>query len=104
MGETSLSDDELLDFDEMAIASYDASAARQSLERFGDAFRFQLVAARHLERRADRLERDRLLDGDESYLRGHVKALREVAANLRKGNYLPGGPLHEQTYYPRRSH
>ncbi len=49
-----LSDDELVDFDETRLDDYDAAKARLALEQHGDAFRYQLIAARWLDAYAQR--------------------------------------------------
>jgi predicted metal-dependent phosphoesterase TrpH len=91
-----LSDEELLEFDEKGLPNYDRAKARRDLEKHGNAFRYQLVAARQLERWA---ERDGVAakspTSDRTWLAGHERALRDVAAHLRQGDYLPGGGLHD---------
>ena len=90
-----LSDEELLDFDERMVAKYDAAKARRALEEHGDAFRYQLIAARHMERWADSLEKSGGPDVDKQFQAGYIRALREVSADLRQGDYLPGGLHHD---------
>jgi hypothetical protein len=91
-----LTDEELFDFDEKRLADYDAKKARQDLKQYGDAFRFQLVAAKHIEGWADRLE-EHSGTVDPQFNAGYVLALREVAAHLRQSDYLPGGILFDET-------
>ena len=91
-----LRDDELLlEFrdDEEAL-----DEARRTLQRFGDAFRYQLVMAMHLEHQAAHLEELRA-GGQlgEELGDGYVEALRHIAEGLRGGNYLPGGSAHDDT-------
>ena len=91
------SDEELLFIeDEAALADYDRGRAEQALEKYGDAFRFQLIAARQIERWAEGL---RLSPGSlpARFVEGYVQALREVAAHLRQCDYLPGGAFFDTT-------
>jgi hypothetical protein len=89
-----LSDAELFDFNAAQLADYDDERAHAALENYGDAFRYQLVAALHLDAWADRVEED---DSPAAQtmnpleVRGYVNALREVAASIRQCAYLPGG-------------
>lgn len=88
-----LTDEHLLDFDEDELANYDREEALRALAEHGDAFRYQLVAARHLDGWADRVERGASTspEGDAAF----VRALREVGAHLRQGDYLPGGEFYK---------
>ena len=92
-----LTDDELLDFDSSDMPKYEPANTERALSVYGDAFRYQLVAAKHIHEWADRLERPSpaIIDGERN--EGFVKALREVAAHLRQGDYLPRGTLYEDT-------
>jgi hypothetical protein len=93
-----LTDDDLLDFDEERLADYDAAKARRDLEEHGDAFRYQLVAARQIEQWAERDDVSRSSPtADQAWLDGHARALRDIAAHLRLGHYLPGGRLYDET-------
>jgi hypothetical protein len=91
-----LTDDELLDFDEKRLADYDPVKAERALAEHGDAFRYQLVAARHIEQWANRAD-VRTLTNDERFTDGLVETLRDIAAHLRQGDYLPGGSLYDET-------
>jgi hypothetical protein len=76
--------------------------ARMTLDEFGDAFRYQLIMALHLEHQAAHLEELRAGEqlgkfGEERYMEGYVKALRHIAENLEGGVYLPGGSAHDDT-------
>ena len=95
-----LTDDELLDFDEKRLVDYDPVKAERALAEHGDAFRYQLVAARHLEQWANRAD-VRTLTNDVRFTDGLVDALRGVAAHLRQGDYLPGGVQYDETVGPR---
>ena len=94
-----LTDNELLDFDETRLDNYDPVKAERSLAQHGDAFRYQLVAARHIEQWADRAD-VRTLTNEERFTDGLVAALREVAAHLRQSDYLPGGVQYDETVGP----
>lgn len=93
-----LSDDDLLlDFTDREEAM---AEARAELEKYGDAYRFQLIAALSLQHQAAYLEELRAGDqikGHEVRLEGYVEALRHIAENLRDGYYLPGNPGHDDT-------
>jgi hypothetical protein len=92
-----LSDEELLGFDESLLAHYERGQAIEALERHGDAFRYQLVAARWTEEWADRLENDPAFAVANEYQSGYVRALRDVTAHLRQGDFLPGAMIYEGT-------
>lgn len=98
-----LSDAQLLDFNAAHILLYSDEETREYLERFGDAFRYQLVGALQLDEWAANLEDDPIASMDPVEVRGWVNALRNVAAILRQGNYLPGGSLFEGVVRDRRS-
>src|SRR4051794_4955973 len=91
-----LSDDELLDFNEKELDHFDRTQARASLAKHGDAFRLQLITARHLEFWAKELESHKSISSDAQRDAGVVWGLRQVAANLRQGDYLPGGVFYDQ--------
>ena len=92
------SDEELLYVeDEAELWDYDRRRTERALEKYGDAFRFQLVTARQLERWADRLRASSPSDLEKKYVQGYVQALREVAAHLRQCSYLPGGVFFDVT-------
>jgi hypothetical protein len=91
-------EDLLLQFADDANA---LAGARATLEEFGDAYRYQLMAL-HLEHQAVHLAERRAGEqlgkyGEGQYMEGYVKALRDIAENLESGNYLPGGSPHDDT-------
>jgi hypothetical protein len=93
-----LSDDELLHIEGEPPENYDAAEARRALEQHGEAYRYQLVAAIDLEDRAQMFSEQRLSEElgcgyGPVYVDGRAHALREVAAALRRGDYLPDGWL-----------
>ena len=95
--QVTLTDDELLDFDSSNMPKYEPANSERALSVYGDAFRYQLVAAKHIHDWADRLERPSLAIIEPEQNEGFVKALREVAAYLRQGEYLPRGTLYVDT-------
>jgi hypothetical protein len=84
-----LSDDELLDFDVERMPMYEPAKAERALAKHGDAYRYQLVAARQIEAWAEKVEEVESSNPD--WTEGHAAALREIAAHLRQGDYLPCG-------------
>jgi hypothetical protein len=93
-----LSDEELLDFDESQLAHFDRQEALRALDEHGAAFRYQLVTARHLEGWAERLgEGGGIASNAAAADAAFGRALREIAAHLRQGDYLPGGVLYVET-------
>ena len=109
-----LSDAQLFDFNAGLMADYDDEKARADLEKYGDAFRFQLIAALHLSDWAERLDdpddpirksmdvRETRGWVNEREIHGWVNALQAVAAYLRQGYYLPGGNLFEEVVSKRQ--
>lgn len=99
IGPMPLTDDELLEFDASNYATYDEDKAREILQgEHGDTFRAQLVAARFIDG-----WRERTVQHDKTsvqttfspdYTEGWEKALLEVAAHLRQGDFIPGGTLY----------
>lgn len=93
-----LTDDDLVAVDEARMPNFDDAKARRDLEEHGDAFRHQLVVARHLDLWADLAEgTKRSPTTDISWVDGRVKTLREVADQLRAGEYVPGGRPYDET-------
>jgi hypothetical protein len=97
-----LTDEELLQFDETRLTDFDPARAQQALDEHGDVFRAQLITARWIEQWANGLEGDTwTLPSEVEQRKGVIWALREVAAHLRQGDLIPGGTLYEQTVGPR---
>jgi hypothetical protein len=90
-----LTDDELLDFDEEELADYDRERAVRALRQHGEVFRSQRVAARWIHRWGDRLMELPALDPAAN--QAFVNALLDVAAHLRQGDFLPGSAIYERT-------
>jgi hypothetical protein len=86
-----LSDEDLLDFDMKRLGGL-RRHPRRVLEEHGDAFRYQLVAARWIEQWAERVERPSPTKSE--WDAGYARALREVVAHLRQGDFLPGGAVY----------
>ncbi len=75
---------------------YDEAKARQALEEHGDAFRYQLVVAQWIDGyRQRRSEPSITSDPDDRFEAGVQDTLRDIAAHLRQGDFLPGGKLYE---------
>ena len=96
-----LPDEDLLDFDIKRLGGLKRSP-RSLLEEHGDAYRLQLMSARWIEHWAIGLEESEnsptTLEGQgQRYYEGMMEALREIAAHLRQGDFLPGGVLYEDT-------
>ena len=93
----SLGDDDLLDFD-VRRGTFEPSP-RTLLDRHGDAYRYQLVMARWLESYRDRrAEHDGVpvAVADAQFEAGALETLSDIAANLRHGDFLPGGSFYEE--------
>jgi hypothetical protein len=91
------SDDELLDFDMKRLAH--PVAPRPLLEKHGDSYRHQLVAARFCDDWAAGLTesiKSPAMQGRAEHREGMVEALRDMAAHFRQGDFLPGGTLYEE--------
>jgi hypothetical protein len=91
-----LSDDDLLAFDHTHLEVF--QAAPQTLLRLhGDSYRHQLVMARWLDRFRERrgAHAPDVPIADEMFDAGVEDALRDIAAHLRQGDFLPGGRLYE---------
>lgn len=100
-GCVALTDDDLLfEFTHRAEA---LAEARADLEKFGDTYRLQLIAAMFLTHQAAHLEELRAGDQlhsekhPQEYWDGYTTALRHTAEGLRDGEYLPGGQFHDET-------
>ena len=92
-----LSDVDPLDF-EVRRGPFEPSP-RTLLDRHGDAYRYQLVMARWLESYRDRrAEHDGVpvAVADAQYETGALETLSDLAANLRHGDFLPGGSFYEE--------
>jgi len=92
-----LSYDDLLDF-EVRRGPFEASP-RTLLDRHGDAYRYQLVTTRWLESYRDRgAEHDGVpvAVADAQFEAGALVMLSDIAANLRHGDFLPGGTFDEE--------
>jgi hypothetical protein len=91
-----LTDDDLLDFDYGRLAGdWTREDGERALAQHGEVYRAQLVAAHFAERWCEgELEnRGILLD---RRLEGFEHALRDIAAHLRQGDFLPDGLLYRE--------
>jgi hypothetical protein len=86
-----LSDDQLLDFDRSRIGNWDEERARRLLVDQPEFFRNHLAIARWIDRWTTGIEEAGT--GIPEYDEGFVTGLRDVAAHLRQGDLVPGGPL-----------
>jgi hypothetical protein len=94
-GKMTLTDDQLLDFDPSTVSDFEPAKAERALAEQGDAFRPQLVAARWIDFWREAVERDHKLMHSEEWFAGFELALRDIAAHLRQGAFLPGGANYE---------
>jgi hypothetical protein len=89
-----LSDDDLLAFDRKKLGMLER-APRDLLEQHQDVYRAQLVVARWLDRyKEGRTSRPHFAANAE-FEAGIAGTLNDIAAHLRKGDFLPGGSLYE---------
>jgi hypothetical protein len=90
-----LSDDELLDFDLKRLGGFERSP-HSLLEEHGDVYRAQLVTARWLDGYRERRAQPSITsDPEDRFEAGAQDTLRDIAAHLRQGDFLPGGTLYE---------
>jgi hypothetical protein len=86
----------LLDFDAERLSDFDEARARQTLNGpDGGVYRNHLLIALWIEQWRIRVSKnidDYVIDGG---FDGFDYALREVAAHLRQGDFVPGGELHD---------
>lgn len=93
----SATDNELLNFDHKRLATFDAKAARRALRDQREAFEPQLVTAHFLDGWRERMVRPSIIEHHSpEWYEGFDYAMREVAAHLRQGDFLPGGILHDE--------
>lgn len=93
-----LSDRDLLDFDASRIAHFDREEARRTLSgEHAEVYRAQLVVARWIDQWREGVTGDAFLARERGpeWMKGFEEALREVAAHLRQGDFVPGGTLYE---------
>ena len=95
-----LSDNQLLALNASALQAAELPEALRLLEKHGDVFRAQLVAAHWLEsylkqrkRRKEEAEWPRLPNDERDA--GYEAAVRDMIMHLRQGDFLPGGTLYE---------
>lgn len=82
-------EDLLFDFDKTSLKAWDQAEAEKRLHDHPAIYRNHLAIAWHLDLQASRLEQlaETLYRGD---IECRAHSLREVAAGLRYGEYLPG--------------
>lgn len=77
------------DFDAQSLSSYDPETVERLLAEQPALYINHLRMARCIRGWADRMGESP--SGNEEFNRGYAKALREVAAHLRQGDYVEGG-------------
>jgi len=98
-----LTDEDLLDFNASTLALGESGAAQRLLDEHGDIYRAQLVAALWLEDAAKERETSnanvpwpRRTNSDHDV--GFAAATKEIIAQLRQGDFLPGGEPFENIH------
>lgn len=92
-----LTDDDLLDFDRDRLSDGDTVDPPALLDRHGDVYRAQLIAARWVSGWGDRRDaQEPMVPSEGTYDDGYTQALREIAAHLRQGDFVAGGVLYEE--------
>ncbi len=86
-----LDEDQLLDFDRARLADWDGARAQRLLVEQPELYRNHLAIARGLQGWAERLEADPS-EGDDDF----VRAICEIAAHLRQGDFIPGAAMYEE--------
>ncbi|MDP8936995.1 MAG: hypothetical protein M3O23_04595 [Actinomycetota bacterium] len=88
----SLSDERLLEFDADRLDDFDRLRAEHDLEEQGDLYRNHLVIAHWIDGWIESVV-GQVHEGQEVF----KQTLREIAAHLRQGDFLPGREMHETT-------
>jgi hypothetical protein len=91
-------DEELMDFDTDRMPKWDEGRATRLLTELPELYRNHLAVAHCLAWTADNLDHRAGPDGGSADLRGYERALRDTAARLRQGDYVPGGVLYGQRW------
>jgi hypothetical protein len=89
-----LSEEQLLDFDRSRLAGWSQEREDQALAEHRELFLNHLTIAMHLDFWIGNLDEQPSLHADQEEF---TSALREVAAHLRQGDYLPDGVLYRET-------
>src|SRR5262245_20618101 len=89
-----LSDDDLLAFNRELLGMIEG-APRALLEKHKDVYRAQLVAARWLDRYRERRISQPQYASNPHFEAGIQGTLTDIVANLRRGDFLPGGRIYE---------
>ncbi|WP_255790624.1 hypothetical protein [Mycobacteroides abscessus] len=82
---------DIFDFDPEHLAVYDQDVIDKILIEQPALYLNHLRIARSIRGWASRLNESNT--GDKDFQRGYVRALREVAAHLRQGDYVEGGQM-----------
>jgi hypothetical protein len=89
-----LSNDDLLAFDRERLGMIEG-APRALLDKHEDVYRAQLVAARWLDRYRERRTSQPQYAANPHFEAGIQGTLTDIVANLRRGDFLPGGRIYE---------
>jgi hypothetical protein len=89
-----LSEEQLLDFDRSRLASWSQQREDQALAEHHELYLNHLAIAKHLDFWIGNLHAQLSLHADREEF---ISGLREVAAHLRQGDYLPDGVLYRET-------
>lgn len=81
----------IFDFDPERLADYDSNRIDQLLAEHPATYADHLAIALHISGWAERMEQRAIEKDTGEFDRGYAKALREVAAHLRQGDYAPSG-------------
>jgi hypothetical protein len=88
---TTLTDDDLLEFDRAHFAHWNEDTVRRLLVEHPQLFRDHLAIAKWIDHWSERMQADPGLSDD--YHQGFVAGIREIAKHLRLGDLVPGGSL-----------
>jgi len=86
-----------MDFDTSRMAKWDRERATRLLQEMPELYRNHLAMAHCLTWEADNLDR-RCGSSRSADLKGHLWALRNTAARLRQGDYLPGAVVYRSRW------
>jgi len=89
-----LSNDDLLAFDRAGLGMIEG-APRALLDKHKDVYRAQLLAARWLDRYRVRRTNHPQYAANPHFEAGIQGTLTDIVANLRRGDFLPGGRIYE---------
>jgi hypothetical protein len=98
-----LTDEELFDFDPERLGSYHEEWVNEAFEKMPDLYRNHLTIAKWIDGWRERMNAGGPGDlRSEDFREGSDFALREIAAQLRQADFVPGGVLYEDITNPGR--